>query len=72
MRPKLEPAIWSLDTGHIGMYGRVDVHKVAWLGGHTADRKTKFSHTDGLPYFHTSGVPHALLLPTWTLVRLVY
>ena len=29
MSSKLEPAIWSRDTGHIGIHGGVDVWTVA-------------------------------------------
>ena len=28
MSSKLKPAIWSCDTGHIGIHGRVDIHMV--------------------------------------------
>ena len=41
---KLEPVIWSRDTGHIGIHGLVDVRSY----GRTVT-KTKLS--DGLPYF---------------------
>ena len=30
MSSKLEPRIWSCDTGHIGIHGGVDVSMVAW------------------------------------------
>ena len=38
---KLEPVIWSRDTGHIDIHGGVT--------------KTKFSHIDELPYFLNYG-----------------
>ena len=47
MSSKLEPVIWSRDTGHIGIHG-------GWTYGHTVT-KTKLS--DGLPYFLNYGAP---------------
>ena len=41
---KLEPTIWSRDTGHTWRVGRTYGHTVT---------KTKFSRTDGLPHFLT-------------------
>ena len=42
MRSKLEPTIWSRDTGHIGLHGEVDGRTVA-------------KSQTGLPYFLTHG-----------------
>ena len=50
MSSKLEPAIWSHDTGHIGIHGGVDVHCTV--------TKTKFSRNDGSPYFLTHSAAH--------------
>ena len=49
MSSKLEPVIWSRDTGHIGIHGGVDVGRTV--------TKTKLS--DGLPYFLNYGAPRA-------------
>ena len=46
MSSKLEPMIWLLDTGHIGIHGGVERRMVT---------KTK-SRIDGLPYFLNYGV----------------
>ena len=59
MSSKLELVIWSGDTGH---------YWHTWKGGRSYGRtvvrsygltvsKTKFSRTDGLPYFLTHGAP---------------
>ena len=51
MSSKLEPAIWSRDTGNI-----------TWRGGRTYSctvTKTKFSRTKGLTYFLTHGAPRS-------------
>ena len=51
MSSKLEPVIWSRDTGHIGILGGVDGRMVTKAYNFLAD---------GLPYFLTHGGPCAL------------
>ena len=51
MSSKVELVIWSGDTGH---------YWHTWKGGRSYGltvSKTKFSRTDGLPYFLTHGAP---------------
>ena len=55
MSSKFESAIWSRDTGYLGMHGGVDVPYGCTV------TKTKFSRIDGLPYFLTYGTPLARL-----------
>ena len=57
---KLEPAIWSRDTGQIVIHGGVDV----CLDGRSHDdviANTEISPIDGLPYFLNQGAPRARL-----------
>ena len=53
MSSELEPALWSRDTGHIGIHGGKYGRTVT---------KTKFSRTDKIPYFLTCGAPRVLLV----------
>ena len=48
MSSKFEPAMWSRDTGHIGIHGVVDLCMVT---------KTTLSRADGSPYFLIHDAP---------------
>ena len=61
MSSKFEPAIWSYDTGYIGIY---------WRGRHTYGctvTKTRFSRTDGCHIFF---IPMVLLVCAFVAARI--
>ena len=60
MSSKLEPVIWSCDTGHIGIHGWVDV-RTDLRTVTDVIAKTKISRIDELPYFLNYGAPRARL-----------